>query len=193
MSELVQLKVNGLSKIVGSDDLVLIVLTDQLATRQLVVPCDEHMGFQLRLRMDASLHVHTDRMLPEVLVGLMGDNFKTEYHFLISALKDGKYLGKLVNNQTGETRDMRCADGILLSLVTSIPIFIEASLLKMQAARMDGDMMQVPLPINVVTDDMLQQSLKHAIESEDYEMASSLRDEIKKRHERKKRNEGKQQ
>ncbi len=193
MTDLVQLKVTGLSKIVGSDDLVLIMLTEQLGTRQLVVPCDEQMGYQLRLRMDASLHAHTGRMLPEVLVGMMGGNFKTEYHFLIYGLTEGKYLGKLVNNQTGECREMRCADGILLSVVASVPIFIVSSLLKLQATRDDGEMMQVPLPINVVTDDMLQQSLKHAIESEDYEMASSLRDEIKKRHERKERHDGNQQ
>ncbi len=193
MTDLVQLKVNGLSKIVGSDDLVLIILTDQTATRQLVVPCDEHMGYQLRLRMDASLHARTGSMLPEVLTGLIGDNFKTEYHFLIYGLNEGKYLGKLVNNQTGECREMRCSDGILLSVVASVPVFIVAALLNQQAAHEDGDMMQIPLPINVVTDDMLQKSLKHAIESEDYEMASSLRDEIKKRHELKERHDGNRQ
>ncbi len=193
MTDLVQLKVNGLSKIVGSDDLVLIVLTDQLATCQLVVPCDEQMGYQLRLRMDASLHARTDRMVPEVLAGLLGDDFKKDYHFLIYGLNEGTYLGKLVNNQTGESHEMRCADGILLSVVASVPLYIVSSLLKLQAARLDGDMMQVPLPINVVTDDMLQKSLKHAIESEDYEMASSLRDEIKKRHDRKERHDGNQQ
>ena len=88
---------------------------------------------------------------------------------------------------------MRCSDGILLSVVASVPVFIVAALLNQQAAHEDGDMMQIPLPINVVTDDMLQKSLKHAIESEDYEMASSLRDEIKKRHELKERHDGNRQ
>jgi protein-arginine kinase activator protein McsA len=37
------------------------------------------------------------------------------------------------------------------------------------------------LPINVISDEMLKSALDKAIKDEDYEMASHLRDEMKRR------------
>ncbi len=191
MADLIRLQIKGLSKVMGSNELVLVMLIDPATSRQLVVPCDEHMGYQLRMRMDASLHSHTEELLPEVLTDmfLKNVNLSEHYRFVICGINKGKYLGHLEDVQTGERKPIRCSDGILLSLVAPVPIFVDAALLKAHAVHEDGEMVQIPLPVDVVTDDMLQTSLKHAIETEDYEMASSLRDELRKRHDRKDHND----
>ena len=51
----VRLKFKGLSQILGSDNLVLAVLVDVAEQRQLVIPCDRHQAYQIRLRMKASI------------------------------------------------------------------------------------------------------------------------------------------
>ncbi len=178
----VKLKFKGLSQILGSDNLVLAVLVDEAEKRQLVIPCDRHQAYQLRLRMDPNMIQERRKLLPEVLAELMPLSFAADYRLEIYALHEGKYLSCLRNTETGEKVDIRCTDGILLSLVTGIQIFVDFKLMTLQSAEYNSNFTQMAVPVNVVTDKMLEESLRIAIENENYEMASSLRDELKKRH-----------
>lgn len=178
----VKLKFKGLSQILGSDNLVLAVLVDEAEKRQLVIPCDRHQAYQLRLRMDPNMIQERRKLLPEVLAELMPLSFAADYSLEIYALHEGKYLSCLRNTETGEKVDIRCTDGILLSLVTGIQIFVDFKLMTLQSAEYNSNFTQMAVPVNVVTDKMLEESLRIAIENENYEMASSLRDELKKRH-----------
>ena len=51
-----------------------------------------------------------------------------------------------------------------------------------QSAEYHAGYVQMPVPVNVITDKMLEDSLRKAIDNENYELASNLRDELKKRH-----------
>lgn len=71
----VRLKFKGLSQILGSDNLVLAVLVDVAEQRQLVIPCDRHQAYQIRLRMDPNMLKERNDLLPEVLAELMPFHF----------------------------------------------------------------------------------------------------------------------
>ena len=93
----VRLKFKGLSQILGSDNLVLAVLVDVAEQRQLVIPCDRHQAYQIRLRMDPNMIKERNDLLPEVLAELMPFSFLLTYRFEIYALHEGKYMSCLRN------------------------------------------------------------------------------------------------
>lgn len=61
-------------------------------------------------------------------------------------------------------------------------IYADHGLMTKQSAEYNPNFTQMAVPVNVITDKMLEESLRKAIENENYELASSLRDELKKRH-----------
>ena len=128
----VRLKFKGLSQILGSDNLVLAVLVDVAEQRQLVIPCDRHQAYQIRLRMDPNMIKERNDLLPEVLAELMPFSFLLTYRFEIYALHEGKYMSCLRNTETGEKKNIRCTDGILLSLITGMEIYADRGLMTKQ-------------------------------------------------------------
>nr|WP_294726579.1 UvrB/UvrC motif-containing protein [Prevotella sp.] len=178
----VKLKVKGLSQILGSDNLMLVMLVDEAEKRQLVVPCDHQQAYQLRLRMEHHQVVNTKHLLPEILIDLLPPSIKSKLRVEIFGLQEGKYLSCLHDMETDEKKEIRCTDGILFSIINKIPIYIDADLMGKQSAEYHAGYVQMPVPVNVITDKMLEDSLRKAIDNENYELASNLRDELKKRH-----------
>ena len=71
-------------------------------------------------------------------------------------------------------------DGIVLATMAPCPILIEDELLEAQYLHKTGEN-TFAININTLTREMLEDALKHAVESENYEAASQLRDELAKR------------
>ena len=87
----------------------------------------------------------------------------------------------MFNADTLDYTPIRASDAVLLSMVADIPIFISETLMRQQSVEYTGKKTGVTVPINAISIPMLEESLKKAIDSENYEMASKLRDEINKR------------
>ena len=69
-----------------------------------------------------------------------------------------------------------------LSLVGDIPLYIESGLMRRQSVAYRENSRGVSLPVNTISDEMLQAALDKAIADENYELASHLRDEKKRRN-----------
>lgn len=175
-----RLIVKDLSKIVGYDGLVLIVLADEHRQRQVVVPCDPLMGEQLKLRMCEQKHPICDKWLPEILVSMLAPKWENG-RIIIKDFHDGRYLTYLYDAETSESKEIRCSDGVLLSLIADVPLYIDSELFRLQSVAYTDHTVQMPLPINVLNDKLLEESMQRAISAEDYEMASTIRDELKRR------------
>lgn len=173
----------GISEILEGPELALIVLTDQMKERQISIVCDKHMEYQFGLRL--SKQIRTDRLLPEVLTNVAKTQGGMRFEILISDVIDGEYRCMLVNETTFESVPMRASDAILFAMVSNSPIYIEYNLMMRQSVRYSADPHGMAIPINALSDSMLKQALDKAVANENYELASSLRDEIKKRHEAK--------
>ena len=100
---------------------------------------------------------------------------------LITDIVDGQYKVYVFNADTLDYTPIRASDAVLLSMVADIPIFISETLMRQQSVEYTGKKTGVTVPINAISIPMLEESLKKAIDSENYEMASKLRDEINKR------------
>lgn len=170
----------GVSEIVGTEDLGLLILTDEAKVRQITIVCDKAMAVQLELRVKKV--PITKIMLPEVLCGLLRSNTDMNFEIIIDDIVDGQYRTILYDKATLEPMVVRASDAVLLSLVGNIPLYIETGLMRRQSVMYRENSKGVSLPVNTISDKMLQAALDKAIADENYELASHLRDEKKRRN-----------
>ena len=176
----IKLRLQGLSEIVGIEDISLLSLVDEGEERQLVVTCDQAMRKEIQMRMMDKREM-TFRC-PEVMAKLMNARGYQQFEVLISGQVDGEYFTEVWDMMNDHHFQIRCSDGILFALANNCPIYATRRLMLQQSVPYQAGSTKVALPVNVITDEMLEQSLQKAIELENYEMASNLRDELKKRH-----------
>ncbi len=179
----IRVRFKSISEIVGSKDIGLLILVDDTELRQIVVTCDKEMMEQFNLRVNHA--PHTDRLLPEVLVQVIKNISYMHFEVCISDLIEGEYKAILTNTDTLEQIAIRASDGVFLSYIAKLPLFVESELMHRQSAPFEESSPKMSLPINVISNEMLQSALDRAIKEENYEMASHLRDEMKRREERK--------
>lgn len=180
----IRVRFKSVSEIIGSEDIGLLVLVDETEERQIVITCDKQMMYQFGLRVQGD--VNTERLLPEVLVKVIKDLTYMHFEICITSLVDGHYTALLTNTDTLEQISIRASDAVLLSHIARLPLFIEESLWKKQSAHYQPQSERMSLPINVISNEMLQSALDKAVQEEDYETASHLRDEMKRREKLKK-------
>lgn len=182
----VLLELNGLSKLLPVDDLGLMQLVNKSKTLQLVVPCDGNLLYQLKIRGAERINVRYDTLLPEVLSQLYKLNHGTPLEVEIYDVKDGEYQVRLIDPQKSIDLPIRCSDAILLSNVWKIPVYATIHVLKTQAVPYVANSEQLPVPINVLNEELLEQALDEAVENEDYEKASYIKEQLESRKKMKK-------
>lgn len=164
---------------VSNQHIALIVLVNEKETKQIAITCDETLGQEILLRQ--SHETGLERRLPEVFAHFLAVQMEDPYEIVINDVVDGEYRA-LITDQSGlEMIPVRASDAILLAVAARIPVFIEEELMTRQQVdfHSSGDSMQ--MPINGISEEMLREALKKAIENENYEMASHLRDELNRR------------
>ena len=162
MMSKVKLKFHNVGEIVGSDELAIITLTDEPQERMITIVCDKAMAVQLELR--AEQIPITRIMLPEVLAGILKDQAGIMMDILITDIIEGQYRTLLYNRVTAR-----------------IPIYMESSLMDRQSVRFSGLSHAISMPVNTLSTEMLDKALQKAVDDENYELASHLRDEKKRR------------
>ena len=94
---------------------------------------------------------------------------------------DGEYQATIFDKIKQISTNIRVSDAILLATTCDIPIYIDEELMKMQSVKYVEGQNRMSLPVNALTDEMLNTSLDNAIKEENYEMAQYLSEEIKRR------------
>lgn len=105
---------------------------------------------------------------------------------LIYEVKDGVYYSYLYITRSDNTEfkiDARTTDVISLSLRKMFPIYVYEDILEREKLRDLMSDQTFGLTVNSVDMKMLKTALEEAVSREDYETASQLRDEIKRREE----------
>ena len=157
----VQLIYTGVSQIVGGPELGLLILSDLSRIRQVAIVCDSRMEYELSLR--AAGTSLTERLLPEVLCSINPRMTGEHYEVLFNSIIDGQYKALLVDKDDLTLTPIRASDAVLLAQVAKLDIFM------------------IALPVNALSMEMLRHALDKAIEEENYELASMLRDEMRHR------------
>lgn len=179
MLDRIKLQVKGISEIVGSDDMALLVLVDETDERQLIVLCDDVIAEQVKTRLFK--YYNHDTLLPDAMWNFFSQLTYIQAEIFIYGFHDGIYLTTLMDTLTGKTVKIRCSDAVLLSVVSNIPIYASRELMLTMSEPFQPNRDKVALPINIISETLLKKSMQAAIESEDYETAISLRDELKRR------------
>ena len=170
------LRFENLQQIVGSEELSVILLTDEARERALSVVCDAEMSRQLLIRLQGKRSV-TQTMLPEALLQLL----PSSYEMMIVGVFDGQYQVMLMDTVSGESVRVRTSDAVLLTIISHVPLYIEERLMAQQSLPFDEQATGVAIPINSMDTPRLKAALKNAVDEENYELASQLRDEINRR------------
>lgn len=173
--ERVRLRFENIQQIVGSDDLSVILLTDDSRERALSVICDGPMSSQLLMRLQSP--GRCKQMLPEVLIQLLPG----EYEMMIYGVYEGQYQVVLEDKAHERFVRMRMSDAVLLNIISHIPLYIEETLMRQQCIPFDENAKGVAIPINTMDSKRLSIALERAVSEENYELASQLRDELKRR------------
>ncbi len=171
----IRLRFENIQQVVGSDDAAVILLTDEGRQRAISIVCDEMMTRQILLRLQSPQIV--DSRLPEALVKML----PSEYEISVYGIHDGQYQVVLFDKDFSNSSRIRMSDAVLLHIITGYPIYIEAKLMEQQSIPFEEDAKGVAIPINTMDVKRLNMALQHAIEDENYELASQLRDELKRR------------
>ena len=170
----IKLHYKSISEVVGVDEVGLITLLDDLEQRQLNIVCDKFVVNQIQLR-DMGQSIEGCMLLPEALLSLFQPEQEPPFEIFISAIDGGEYIAELRMGQTDHVVKLRATDAVLLSVITQQPILIDDQLMIFQSVPYQA------LPINTLTSKMIKKSLEKAIEEENYELASQLRDELNSR------------
>ena len=165
-----------MQQIVGGEDLSVVLLTDEDRKRALSVVCDADMSRQLMMRLHGKREI-CRTMLPEVLIQML----PSTYELLIVGVYDGQYQVILMDVESGDSVRVRTSDAVLLSIISNVPLYIEERLMARQSVPFDEHATGVAIPINSMDTPRLQAALRNAVEEENYELASQLRDEINRR------------
>lgn len=176
----IKLIFQGVSEIVGSEDVGLIILTDEAEKHQISISCDRNILYQFGLRMRYKKQLNG--LLPETLWSIISANHdKSRFEIIINDLINGQFRALFCNLDTLEQVSMRACDAVLLHYISKIPICIETGLMQAQYIDYHEKSHSIPLPINAISNEILKDALNKAIETENYELASNLRDEIHRR------------
>lgn len=181
MKKRTRLYFKSVSEIVGSDGIGVITLTDVGEQRAITLVCDPAMKYQIGLR-NSDLKVR-GKLLPEVLVTMLsGLSNINDFEMNIYALVEGEYQVTLFNANTLQMSKIRLSDAVLLTRICPIiPLYIDNTLFERQGATYNGITNRMAIPINTLPIDKLKEELQKAIDTEDYRLASVLKDEINKR------------
>lgn len=174
------LLIKSVSEILGIKDVALVSLVNATETRQIVVSCELEMR-------DLIMKYMTDRpetqmLFPSVVNDILATRDKSSLEVRINGVKDGVYQTEIYDRLTQKSFPIRCSDGIFMSVACKLHICASAEVMRLHSIPYVTGATKVGLPLSVLSEKLLKNSLQMAIETENYEMASNLRDELNKRH-----------
>tara|TARA_B100000508_G_scaffold118450_1_gene98557 strand:+ start:73193 stop:73789 length:597 start_codon:yes stop_codon:yes gene_type:complete len=195
--EKVKLEIVGLSYSQTQSGAYALVLSEVEGGRRLPIIIG---GFEAQ-----AIAIELENMTPSrPLTHDLFKNFAGEFNItlkevLIYNLVEGIFYAKLICDQNGETHeiDARTSDAIALAVRFKCPVFTYASIMDSSGIKLDeGDDLESPIEVNPseessekedkddlskLTVSELENQLDSAVENENYELASKIRDEINRR------------
>lgn len=174
------LLIKSVSEILGIKDVALVSLVNATETRQIVVSCELEMrDLIMKYMTDRS---ETQMLFPSVVNNILATRDKSSLEVRINGVKDGVYQTEIYDRLTQKSFPIRCSDGIFMSVACKLHIYASAEVMRLHSIPYVTGATKVGLPLSVLSEKLLKNSLQMAIETENYEMASNLRDELNKRH-----------
>lgn len=183
MVNLVELKIHDMSTTLYPADAYALVLEEVDGGRKLPVIIGQQEAQAIKVMM---MKYQPPRPLThdlfQTLTMHLGATLK---QIVIYKAKDGVFYSYLYFDKEGEEIkiDARTSDAVALALRYKCPMYTTQSIMESEHLHDMGEG-KFSVPISSVSLQMLEEALQSAIEKEEYEQASQLRDEIRKRKEK---------
>lgn len=178
--DMFKLKYKGVFDIPAGDGSCVITLTDMEEKRMLSVMTERHLALELKAYGEHSSEVKTD--LVNVLCQILScQNLKENYVICIDAKKELGFNAYLEHQENGEKIPIKCDQAVLLSVITGMVMYASMDAFRYFSTPFDQTVHTVALPILGLPDSLLKKALDQAIREENYESASFIRDEMKRR------------
>ena len=183
MENLVELKIHDMSTTLYPADAYALVLEEVVGGRKLPIIIGQQEAQAIKVMM---MKYQPPRPLThdlfQTLTMHLGATLK---QIVIYKAKDGVFYSYLYFDKEGEEIkiDARTSDAVALALRYKCPMYTTKSIMDSEHLH-DMGQGKFSVPISSVSLQMLEEALQSAIEKEEYEQASQLRDEIRKRKEK---------
>jgi bifunctional DNase/RNase len=193
--EKIELKIVGLSYSQTQSGAYALVLAEKEGKRRLPIIIGGFEAQSIAIELE---DMTPSRPLTHDLFKTFADTFKVKIiEIVIFNLMEGVFYSKIIcKNEEGKTIeiDARTSDAIAIGLRSKCPVYTFENILDSAGIQLDSDGSEVkddedfienkkseePEAISI---EDLEEKLQEAIENEDYEKASTLRDEIQQRKE----------
>lgn len=183
MVNLVELKIHDMSTTLYPADAYALVLEEVDGGRKLpiIIGQQEAQAIKVMMMKYQPPRPLTHDLFPTLTMHL-GATLK---QIVIYKAKDGVFYSYLYFDKEGEEIkiDARTSDAVALALRYKCPMYTTQSIMESEHLHDMGEG-KFSVPISSVSLQMLEEALQSAIEKEEYEQASQLRDEIRKRKEK---------
>lgn len=183
MENLVELKIHDMSTTLYPADAYALVLEEVDGGRKLPIIIGQQEAQAIKVMM---MKYQPPRPLThdlfQTLTMHLGATLK---QIVIYKAKDGVFYSYLYFDKEEEEIkiDARTSDAVALALRYKCPMYTTQSIMESEHLHDMGEG-KFSVPISSVSLQMLEEALQSAIEKEEYEQASQLRDEIRKRKEK---------
>ena len=183
MENLVELKIHDMSTTLYPADAYALVLEEVDGGRKLPIIIGQQEAQAIKVMM---MKYQPPRPLTHDLFQTLTMHLGTTLkQIVIYKAKDGVFYSYLYFDKEGEEIkiDARTSDAVALALRYKCPMYTTQSIMESEHLHDMGEG-KFSVPISSVSLQMLEEALQSAIEKEEYEQASQLRDEIRKRKEK---------
>ena len=169
----------GIFSIPEADDVCLITLTDEGQKRALYIVLEKEVANEIK--MHEKMMENADCQLVDVFSKVLKDEGAVHYRIVFEGILNQGLKAKLVNTITDASYDIRPEMAVLLSLKSDFEMCTSLDVLQKFSTPYNKNVMSVALPIMSLPDSLLHKALEKAVEEENYEGASFIRDEMKRR------------
>lgn len=177
-----KIEFDSICQLAGRTDRGLLILKDTMGERQIAVPCDGDTLHAFAARMGSNRHPND--LLPEALWAVVGRQVDLSLEIVVTSVtEDGQYEAMLLHSHTMSSHPIRMTEAVLLSFASNgeIPIYIDSIIFERHSSLRSADGLTVAVPLDVMSEEMLQEAMDNAVKEENYKLASLLRDELNKR------------
>lgn len=172
------LKYQGVFDIPEGDGSCVITLTDMNEQRSFAVLAERPVAMELKNH--GNQLVDTSHQLVDVLCRLIGERWEN-YFVRLEGMRDRGFKAMLCNGADGSEMPIRPDEAVLLSRIAKIDICASLETFQKYSMPFDRNVATVALPILALPDSLLEKALEKAVNEENYESASFIRDEINRR------------
>lgn len=178
-----ELKVQSVSKCTKDGAVYMALLKEKDGARMLPVLLERSEALQLLMKMKGLKNNTLPSSMADVMRAVFLQCHMNIEEVRIAVVQAGSTYCHILYQAEGiyhMIRYCKAADCLILAYTFECPITISESLLEHQYIREVGEG-TYSIPVNSVNIEALQEALERAIEDENYELASQLRDEIERR------------